>query len=365
MRNILIIIGSMKTGGAEKIMVDLIKHMNHNGIKISFLVFGKNKEGYEEEVIEMGYNVIHIRRPVFPYLSYYKELKNVNKVYGPFNICHSCTLLNSGLNFIIAHRMGCQRLICHSHSTNSGRKNSFIVRIYEKCMKYLIVKYATDYLACGIEAGNYLYGKDLFSKEGIVINNGIDLKKFMFNKRKREFFRESMGLTDKIVIGNVARIDRNKNQGFLIDIMKILVKKNPKCILLLIGDGVEKKNIQDRVKAARLEKHIFFLGVRNDVCDMLNMLDVFVLPSHYEGFPLSLIEAQANGLPIVVSDTITKEIKIGENCYFLNLKAGSETWAETLLANATKERKIVELATKMKEYDINVCAEKLEKIYNS
>lgn len=365
MKNILIIIGSLRIGGAEKITVELIKHMNRSDKKITFLVFDKKEEFYEKEILRMDCNVVHIKKPAFPYVSYYRNLKKVNQDYGPFDVCHSCTLLNTGVNLAIFSKIGCHKLISHSHSTKSGRKDSINVRIYEKYMKRLIAKYATDFLACGIEAGNYLYGEYLFSKKGIVINNGIDFRIFSFDENKRYLLRKRMCLSNRIIIGNVARLDKLKNQDFLIDVMKVLVKREPRCILLLVGDGKEKQNLEKKISMAGLEKYIRMLGIREDVQDILNIFDVFVLPSLYEGLPLSLVEAQVNGLPVVVSDRVTREIKLSDNCSFLSLDSGVEKWADILLEKAYKSREAASVLNINRKYDIEVCSKELEKVYNS
>ena len=362
MKRILIIIGSLKIGGAEKVMVDLVRYIERSDKEITFLVFDKKMEKYEKEVHEIGCNVVHIKHSLLPY-TYYKRLKKVNDEYGPFDVCHSCTLLNSGLNLALFYRIGCPIRISHSHSTNSGRKDSFVVRIYEKCMKKLILKYTTNYLACGKDAGDYLYGKEVFSEKGIVINNGIDFTLYSFNREKRNLLRKEMGLLGKIVIGNVARLVKLKNQEFLIDIMEVLVKKEPQCVLILVGDGEEKENIEKKVKSKKLERYVRLLGARDDVYNILNSMDLFVLPSLYEGFPLSLIEAQVNGLPVVVSDKVTKEVKLSDGCHFLSLDEDVVKWADMFLKYAKKEREPVELTSLYNKYDINICARKLEREY--
>ena len=363
MKRILIIIGSLRIGGAEKITVELIRHMNRTDKEITFMVFDEKKEAYESEVVDMGCNVVHIKRPAPPYLIYYQHLKKLNKEYGPFDICHSCTLLNNGINLAIFSHLGCHKLISHAHSTNSGRTSSLLVRGYEKIMKILISKYATDFLACGEDAGKYLYGEQLFAKKGVVINNGIDFKLFLFNKCKREMLRKEMKLSDKIVIGNVARLDKLKNQSFLIDLISAMVKIDRRYRLLIVGEGTERANLLRKIKKAGVEKYVQLLGARNDVPELLNIFDIFVLPSQYEGLPVSLVEAQVNGLPIVVSDTVTKEIKISPNCTFIGLEESMDKWIEVLLKYGKKTRIPADFAMIDNKYNIELCSSELEKIY--
>lgn len=364
MKKILIIIGSLRIGGAEKITVELVRHMDRTDKEITFMVFDEKEENYEREVIDMGCNVVHVKRPTPPYLNYYRKLKKINKEYGPFDICHSCTLLNNGINLVIFSRLGCSKLISHSHSTKSGRTDSLIVRFYEKIMKILIARYATDFLACGDDAGKYLYGEQLFAQKGLVINNGIDFRTFKFNEYKREELRETMKLSDNIVIGNVARLDKLKNQSFLIDIIKAMILIDKRCILLLVGDGEEKDKLLEKVKNAELEEYVRFLGARSDVADLLNVFDVFVLPSQYEGLPLSLIEAQVNGLPVVVSENVTKEIQISQDCSFIALEDNIDKWVTVLMNYGRKPRKSANLSMIDNKYNIESCSSRLETIYN-
>lgn len=364
MKKILIIIGSLRIGGAEKITVDLVKNMKKQNKEISLLVFDDIKEHYEESVIKDGCRVIHIKCPKPPFFQYYKDLKEINNVYGSFDSIHTCTLLNSGINILVFKLLGCKNLICHSHSTNSGRKQNIITMLYECVMKTIIRKNATVLLACGEAAGEYLYGKKLFAEKGLVIKNGVDFELFSFNEDERRKFREEFNFEDKIVIGNVARLDKIKNQEFLLEIFKIISEIKPNSRLVIVGDGPEKENLNRKIRDLDVSDKVYMLGARDDVYKILNMFDVFVLPSLYEGLPVSLIEAQVNSLPIVVSGNITCEIKLTEDVDFVGLDKTHQVWAKHILQMASIERKQKVVTEAMEKYNIRRSAAQLEEIYN-
>jgi glycosyltransferase involved in cell wall biosynthesis len=188
----------------------------------------------------------------------------------------------------------------------------------------------TNRLACGNEAGNFMHGKHNFT----VINNGIDTSRFFFNYQNRQEIRLSFELGDKIVIGHVGTLnDSHKNQSFLIHILKKLVNINENYHLFLLGDGEDRSNLKQKVSRLGLESNTTFAGAVDDVAPFLSAFDLIVMPSFYEGLPLSLIEEQANGLNCIVSDVITEEVNVTGNVTFLSLEKGADYWAETIIAS--------------------------------
>lgn len=337
--------------------------MDRRGLKIYFLVFGKEIGNYENKVQQLGCEVLHIEVPKVPYIQYKRNLKSVWKTYGPFDVVHTHTLLNNGINCKIFNELGCRKIISHSHSTNSNRKNGVITKIYESLMKKWIKRYATDYIACGVEAGEYLYGKELFSKKGMVIPNGVDVNKFSFNPAIRNDMREVLGIEDEYVIGHVARLSEVKNHKFVLEIMKELKKCKGKYKYVIIGDGPCEKEIIDKISELELEKDVMLLGNRDDINDLQNAFDLVVYPSFYEGVPVALIEAQMNGIPCIVSSNVSQEVKIMEYTKFISLEKSSGEWADEIIKYQCVQRKENHALPNMKAYDIKASAEKLREIY--
>lgn len=365
MNKVLIIIGSLRMGGAEKIMVDLAEYIDKSDFDIYFLVYGEKEEIYEEKVKNYGGHIIHIKRPRPLYLSYYRELKYINRQCGGFDILHTCTLLNNGLNILFFKILGCKKRISHSHSTNSGRENTFLTKIYERLMRKVIRCCATDYVACGEAAGEYLYGKEFFREKGAIIPNGIDFRQFMFQPEIRTSLRKKWKLEHKFVIGNVARLDKLKNQVMLVDILFEIRKIYADTVLILIGEGAEREAICMRAEELDIRDHLLMLGAREDVNCLINMLDVFVMPSEYEGMPLSLIEAQVNGLPVVASDRISSEIRMSEAFQFIELYGKLSQWVEAILQYRIYQRDKSSAYEILKKFDIQLCSRQLEQIYRA
>lgn len=271
--------------------------------------------------------------------------------------------INSGIFFftfqvaVIAKMVGIKKVVVHSHNTPDISK---IKRVLIKMLNPLYCKIIDKKLTCSNQAA-----KSLFTKldDVILINNGIEIEKYKFDKSIREKYRKELNLENKIVYGNVGRLSKQKNQMFLIDIFYEIQKKQD-AVLLLVGNGEFEKNIKAKVNELNIEDRVVFLGYREDVSSILNAMDVFVLPSLYEGLPISIIEAQTNGLPVIVSEGVTDEAKISNN--FIKIKSNDEKeWAKQILDMEIKEeeRKNSYKNTIKNEYDIKLTAKKLENIY--
>lgn len=364
MKKTLVIIASLRLGGAEKIGAELVTNMELKDNEVYFLVFGDEKGAYEKMVKENGCKIIRLPWPKFPYIKYYKDLKRINKEVGGFDVVHSHTLLNNGINLAIFKKLGAKVRISHAHSTNSYKKDSFVTRIYEKLMKNMIKNNATDYVACGEAAGKYLYGEKLFERKGIVINNGIDFDKFAFSKDSRDEVRKELGLKDEFVVGNISRLDKVKNHSFLLEVFSQVVSIEPNSKLLIVGQGDELENIKDKIEMLKLKDKVILTGPRTDVDRIINAMDVAVYPSLFEGLPVSPIEAQINGVPCVLSKNITNEVKISEDIKFLSLYESVSLWANEIVSFKGKDRDKVSYTKDASKYDIKESAAQLEKIYS-
>ncbi len=359
---VLHVIGSLNVGGAENVAMNYARFIDRTKFQCDYLVFGEEEGTYEKEAIRLGSKVIHSNSPRKGYSNFLKNLKMILR-NGKYDIVHTHTLLNNGLILKAASSVKITKRVSHSHSTDSGKKETFFYKIYAFLMKRLIRKYATDFLACGKDAGEYLYGEKLFKEKGVVIHNGIDTQKFIFNENKRSIVRKKLFKNHNLVIGHIGRLSEVKNHLFLLDIFNELQKLNRNTSLLIVGDGVLRLTIERKVKELELEDSVFFLGMRSDIEDILQAIDVFVLPSFFEGFPVTLIEAQASGLPCVISSSITPQVKVTELVTFLSLDESAQVWAEKILDCARTERSDKSEEMREKGFDVYKTLRQLENIY--
>lgn len=210
-----------------------------------------------------------------------------------------------------------------------------------------------------------MYGKNALTNGKVtIINNAINIEKFKFNKEKREQLRKELGIENCFVIGHVGRFVKTKNHEFLIDVFNEVLKQRNNAKLLLIGDVNLKSLIEAKVKNLGIEKAVIFLGVRNDVADLYNAMDVFVLPSLYEGLPVVGVEAQTNGLPFICSDRVTNEILLTDNIRLLSLQQYKTEWCDAIL-NAERKKIANKKDSLLKNFDIKSESKKLEALYLS
>ncbi|MDV3427266.1 MAG: glycosyltransferase family 1 protein, partial [Bacillota bacterium] len=328
-KKVLQIIGVLTVGGAETVAMNLFRYINKDIYEFHYIVFGDKIGSSEAEMINMGAKIFHVNHPSSNYFIYCRQLDQIIKENGPYEIVHSHTLFNSGFVMKIAAENGVKCRITHSHTTQNKVNSSMILKIYEKVMRYLIIKYSTHYAACSKAAGNYLFGEELFRREGIIIKNGIDAEKFKFNNDIRRIIRKDLNISDCFVIGYVGHLAAVKNLDFLLDVFKQIHMVNPSSVLLLAGDGNERIKLENKIKEFNLEANVIMTGNIVNVNEMLSAMDVFVFPSLFGGLGTALIEAQANGLPCIVSDSIPDDAIITDLIKTISLNNDIKLWADT------------------------------------
>jgi len=234
-------------------------------------------------------------------------------------------------------------------------------------MRHKILKYSTDLFGCSKEACEFLFGERCFNDNRVrIINNGIETENFVFNEEIRVKMREELGIKDStIVVGHVGRFSYPKNHDFLIDIFKKVNEKNRNTLLLLVGDGNLREAIERKVEYLGLSNRVIFAGIRSDVADVLQAMDIFVFPSLYEGLPVTLVEAQASGLPCVISDNITKQVQITDLIHPVSLERSPEYWSKKIL-EVTKDSLRIDTSSLIREnnFDIYSIAKTLTTFYS-
>lgn len=366
-KKVLIIIEKLEYGGSEFVAIRLQQALNPEKFEFTYCVRGNEKGPVEDDILKTGVRVIHQPDDKLSYLKSYKFYLDLFKKEH-FDVVHSHQLFFSGIVLAAAKKRNVKIRIAHSHFTQPltshiSKFKFFLARFYRYFMRFILGVSATTIIGCSKNAGEFLAGKRLFAKKGIVLNNGIDFEKYFFDYEKRQKIRKEFHIEDKCVLGHIGHYSYIKNQRFLIDIFKQFHLKNKDSVLLLVGDGEDKELLLDKVNKYGLENDVIFAGFRNDVPDLLSAMDVMVFPSLHEGFPLTLIEAQASKLPCVVSDTVTKAAELSNALSFVSLDDDTDKWCSEIEKLVLINRNGIDNSAVIKNFDIKNIAKKLEKIY--
>lgn len=354
------VIGDFVNGGVESIIYNYFTHMDLSKFEIHIIAHGIKVYDCYERFEKLGFKIYNITPKQKSFIKNVIEMDNIIKK-NKYNIIHSHLTEWSFLPMMIGKLNKVQVRINHSHMAEFP--TGLVNKMYYGIRKYLGKVFATDYFACGIDAGVYLFGKKSYDEGKIkVINNAIDASKFQYNEEIRDTIRKELNIGNKICIGNVGRFFEQKNHGFLIDIFNEIHKIDSNTVLMLVGDGKLRGDIEKKIEEYALQNNVLLLGVRKDADRLYQAMDVFVLPSLFEGLPVVAIEAQMSGLPCVVSDKITKEICITDSIKMLSLNITLVEWAKIILGLSSIERIGVE-SKNLKKYDININAKKLEQFY--
>ncbi len=360
---VLYFIDRMRHGGIQQFAVEIVKNMDKNKCEIEFLLLDDGQTYPLENVLkELNVKFYKLKgvwfRTPLDILKQKKALEKFFKEHHDYKVIH---LHSSSKNFMVlkmAKKYGIQVRIAHSHNIGFQSKNKLKI-IIGNFFKKPLKKYATHYFACSKLAGKWLFGEEDIK----IIHNAVDYEKFKFDQVRRNALRKELGIEDCLVIGNVGRFTNQKNHTFLIDIFQEIHKKNKKAVLMLVGIGEKENEIRDKVKNLNLEENVKFMGFCNNTNELMWCMDVFLLPSLYEGLPVVGVEAQCTGLPCFMSkDVITDEVKIAENVAFISLEKSAEEWAEIILSSDLSRRDTYQ-ELKNAGYFMEQTVEELERFY--
>ena len=348
------IMGKWIGGGVESVIMNYYRHLDHKKIQFDFICDEDSTRIPYDEIKKLGGRVFLV--PKYQKLpQYLKALEDLFRK-NQYRIVHSNVNTLSVFPLYAAKKAGVPVRISHSHSTSNPKewKRNIIKNILRPFSK----KYATDYFACSELAGRYLFGDKTFDQGKVrIIHNAIDLDKFKFDPEARKKLRKELDIKEKtVVIGHVGRFVKQKNHDFLIDVFNEYHTKSPDSKLLLIGTGPLEEKIEAKVKKLNLSDSVLFLGQREDTNKLYSVMDIFCLPSLYEGLGMVLIEAQMNGLPCVASNEVPKEAKITENISFLPFDVKKFT-------KKIYTKRIKPNASLFKKYNIIDSVSSLELIY--
>lgn len=353
---------TMYRGGTEAFIMNYYRHIDKNRVQIDFIYQGDEVGVYDTELLSGGSRIYHIPFKTKHPIQFTKMIARIIKE-GQYKIVHSQMDAMGVWPLSIAWYCGVPMRIAHSHNTYYQTKNP-VKKMCNFFAKLLLRKCATDFYACGYEAGVFMFGKRRMAEgDALVIHNAIDLQHYQYSDNERKTIREEFGITDEIIIGHVGQFREQKNHRKIVEVFAELAKFDNKYKLMLVGDGPLRKEIETMVKQMKLESQVIFTGARGDVSSLLSAFDVFLFPSLFEGLSIVAIEAQANGLPCVFSDTIAEETDLTNLVFRVNLMDDANSWCE-VLKNALKSgRKDETEEIRRRGYDISIEAKKLENRY--
>ena len=348
------------TSGISKIVLRYYENINKNNIKIDFIVPNEPNEEIRKKFSD-NKTIFWIERNRKNIIKYYNDIKRIIKD-GEYDIVHvhgnSATM---AIEMMAAKDGGCKNRIAHTHNTKTSHK------IIDKILRPVLYKNATTLFACGKEAGRNLYGNRKF----YIIPNGNNLRKYEFNIEQRKKYRNLYKINkNEILIGHVGRFNEQKNHEYILNILNGY-KKDDNVKLLLMGSGFKEKEIKEKVNNSdTIKNRVIFTGEIQNVNEVINACDAMILPSKYEGFPVVAIEWQANGLPIIASDKISKEIDKTDSITFVGIaNEDTELWRKRIneIKYKENERKLKSKNNcqilKKEGFDIEDDAKKLEEIY--
>lgn len=362
MKKVLIICAGLQFGGVERFATNIIKFAPEGAYQFDYLIFEGLGDTFAPEIEEKGGRVITIPSPQKGYKSYIKRLGNLID-QNKYDVVHSHTQFNTGINLWVAKKHGVPVRIAHSHTTAHENAVSKKQLIYEKLMRKLILKCATVRCSCGVDAGKWMYGDKPF----VVIPNGIDTELFAYDEAKRSAIRKQYDIADDaFLIGHSGTISKLKNQAFLIQLLPEIRKIKSNAELMLIGTGSEeeKKHLIQLASENRVTDCVHIVGAVLNVNEHLSAFDVFAFPSLREGTPLALIEAQANGLPCIISDAIPKDAIVTELVTQLPL-SNKELWVKSIASTYRVDSGKYHIELSKTDFNARNAYKKLYKLYKS
>lgn len=333
MKRLLCIAGSMDAGGAETFLMKIYRKIDKANYQMDFYVLTDKPGFYDKEIQLLGGRIYHGTAKSDGFLTYARALKRVVQENHYDYVLRMSQNSLSALDLMIAKYAGAKCTVFRSTNSHvyGGQAEYIVHRLFRPIANKIIdVK-----IAPSKEAAVFMFGRRAYEKGKVtILNNGIDLDTYRFDFEKRDAIRNELGITDKFVIGHIGRFNFQKNHTFLFAIYKEVLQKRKDAVLLLLGAGECETNIKALVHADGLDDKVFFLGVKRNTPDYYSAMDFFVFPSLYEGMPNTVIEAQASGLPCIISEAITKDVQIIPSLSFESLQKTAVEWADTIIKKA-------------------------------
>lgn len=360
-QRVLHIVGKMDRAGAETMLMNLYRHIDHGQIQFDFITFTNEVGDYDAEIKALGGRIIPILATHS--LTRMLKLKRFLKQHPDYKIIHAHMLLNNAFHLLAAKGAGVPHRISHSHSTSNGNSSS-IGKVYEQWALAINRKLATYKIGCGEQAASYLFGT---TKDVWLLPNAVDIQNMMMvAKKSRDYINQQFG--DKgLKIIQVGRLNDVKNHQFSLEIAEQLKKRQIAFTLYIVGQGPLDETLKQQVKDKSLCSNIKFLGMRTDITELMASADYMIMPSLHEGFPVVLVESQTVGLIALVSDQVSSEVDLGLGLVqFLPIHSAKE-WVDCLLQfkKYMLEDKDIAEALNQSGFSAATNAQKLTQVYLS
>ncbi len=353
---VLHVVTYMGRGGLETMIMNHYRNIDRKKVQFDFLVHRDFEADYDKEIYELGGRIFRLPKLVPWSPKYHNALNDFFKNHPEYDIVHVHQDCLSSIILKAAKKSGITSRIAHSHNSSQTKDLKYPIKLFYRPK---ISKFATHLFACGKAAGDWMF----CGKPYDIIHNAIDAQKYIYSQDTRFKMRKELGIADnELVIGHVGRFLSVKNHTFLLDVFKNISEKHPSK-LLLIGDGALRKEIESKAKSLNISKNVIFTGIRKDIAELLQAIDCFVFPSLYEGVPVSVIEAQAAGLPCYISDRISDECMITPFIKVISLNSSAEEWANIILSSYTEKRENALSYIVKAGYDITSNAKWLQNFY--
>lgn len=364
---VLQVIPSLNRGsGVTNLVMNIFRAIDRTQVQFDFLYFYEFQDSYKQEIEALGGRTFYL--PILKPSNFILFSKWINsfikKHKKEYSIIHLHEVLVGFILLPVAQYYGIKTRIVHSHNSEASENKMRAWRNNLLCLP--LSWWATDFWSCSQKAALFLFGKRKM-KDVVIVNNAIDTSLYKYSLNIRDEVRKELNIEQRFVIGHIGRFCIQKNHIFLLNILKSIVRKIPNVVLLLVGDGPLKEEIELEIQKMGLYDHVKFAGVRTDINRILQAMDVFVLPSLFEGLPVVGIEAQATGLPCVVSDAVTYELQITKDVFFLSLSEGINIWCDTICGIKENGYQHKDTSANIKEagFDMKQQVNKLQNFYLS
>lgn len=344
----------MNRGGAETMMMNYYRKIDRTKVQFDFMVHRQERGAYDDEIEALGGRIYRMC-PIYPQniIKYRKMLNVFFDEHKEYKIIHSHMSELGFFVFSVAQQNGIPVRICHAHNTPVFFSETFvekIKRLPREILARMIRRITTDFFACSLDSGNWLFGKN---KHIILMKNALDVSRFVYKKDEAAIIKKKYHWENKFIVGHVGRFCPQKNHQFLIDIFYEIQKERPDSILILFGEGELKEQIQHKVKNLALEDKVIFMGNRSDVCTFYQVFDAFLFPSLYEGFGNVLLEAQAAGVMSYTSkDVVPNVVCVTSLLNYIPLSYSPSEWKNIILRQGDYEKRDMTKIIQRSGYDI-------------
>lgn len=361
-KRLLCIVSGMNAGGAETFLMKIYRALDKKKYQMDFYIAAQEEGFYEKEIISMGGKIYQSIPKSKNFIKSFNALRDTVK-----NENYDCVMRISQHSLstidLLAAKFGGAKILVQ-RSSNSATGGVRINRILHVLFKWLSVTIPNIKIAPSTEAAEYTFGKNCVkNRKAIIIKNAIPVENFLFNQARRDKIRKELNINDKFVVGHVGRFNNQKNHSFLIDIFAEIARKHENSVMVLVGKGELESAIKKKIDLLGMNDKVVFTGIRSDVPDIMMAMDVFVFPSFFEGMPNTVIEAQATGLPCLISDRITKEARITKVVTYMSLNDDARLWANRALEYAGGfDRENMQERFVENGYDINSVTREIENL---